>query len=121
METANQKQGHQGAITAISFSSDGKYLVSFSHEAAEVKFWNTAGSFFGILGSSRCIRTVPVKKTSSRTCPVQRPGRIDADVNGLGLGLSFTGLLDSVRFEWTSSRQVTLHYGDEKPITLSVH
>ena len=45
-------EGHTRQVTAISFSSDGRLIASFSLEENCVKFWQTSTNFFGSLAGA---------------------------------------------------------------------
>jgi WD40 repeat protein len=47
--------GHTTPVTAVSFSADGKYLATYSHDDATVRFWNTAPPLWGFSTPPRCI------------------------------------------------------------------
>jgi len=51
---------HKGAVTAVAFNPDGKFLASFSVSDCKLMFWQTAtSSLFGI-GSqqTKCVKTI---------------------------------------------------------------
>ncbi|XP_076337758.1 WD repeat-containing protein Rbcn-3B isoform X2 [Tachypleus tridentatus] len=49
---------HAAAVTACAFSSDGKYLVSYSSGENKLCFWQTATGLFGLGNAqTRCVRT----------------------------------------------------------------
>ncbi|XP_074605206.1 WD repeat-containing protein Rbcn-3B isoform X2 [Brevipalpus obovatus] len=49
---------HSAAITACSFSHDGKHLASYSMDECKLAFWSTATSLFGLGNSqTKCIKT----------------------------------------------------------------
>jgi WD40 repeat protein len=59
-------EGHKSAVTAVAFAYSGKMLASYSLEDAEVRFWATTSSFFGILGSApHCLRVIQVNPVNS--------------------------------------------------------
>lgn len=59
---------HKGAVTAVAFSPDGKYLASYSYIDHNLCFWQTASSSIFGLGSqqTKCVRTIV-------TAPIQVP------------------------------------------------
>ncbi|XP_064598877.1 WD repeat-containing protein 7-like isoform X2 [Liolophura sinensis] len=92
---------HKGAVIAVSFSPDGKYLASYSHVDSKLKFWQTgSSSLFGI-GSqqTKCVKT-------SNTPPLT--------VNPL------TNLLKMVRLVWVDNRTMVLLTVDGKETKYSV-
>lgn len=55
---------HGAAVTALSFSPDGKYLASYSMGENRLSFWQTSSGMFGLGASqTKCTKTfstVPV-------------------------------------------------------------
>jgi len=48
---------HSGPITCCSFSSDGRHLVTYCQKQAQLCFWSTATSLFGLGNSqTKCVR-----------------------------------------------------------------
>eukprot|EP01114_Cavostelium_apophysatum_P014603 TRINITY_DN3823_c0_g1_i3.p1 TRINITY_DN3823_c0_g1~~TRINITY_DN3823_c0_g1_i3.p1 ORF type:complete len:1445 (-),score=432.44 TRINITY_DN3823_c0_g1_i3:36-4370(-) len=94
-------EGHNGPISAIAFSANGKMLASYSIQDAEVRIWQTTSSLLGILGSSpHCIRTMKIN-------------RVDRN-------LSQMNLLECVRLKWSSPNAVTLMRDWEGSLTFKV-
>uniref|UniRef100_A0A0N5A9D2 WD_REPEATS_REGION domain-containing protein n=1 Tax=Syphacia muris TaxID=451379 RepID=A0A0N5A9D2_9BILA len=53
-------QAHQSAVTALSFSDDGKYLATYSAQDGKISFWQTTQTFLGMGQSQmKCVRTHP--------------------------------------------------------------
>ncbi|VDK17340.1 unnamed protein product [Anisakis simplex] len=53
-------QAHNGSVTSVSFSEDGKYLATYGAEDAKLSFWQTSQTFLGMGQSQlRCVRTQP--------------------------------------------------------------
>lgn len=49
---------HGGSITCCSFSSDGRHLVTYCKQKAQLCFWSTATSLFGLGNSQiKCVKT----------------------------------------------------------------
>ncbi|XP_010001961.1 PREDICTED: WD repeat-containing protein 7 [Chaetura pelagica] len=94
--------GHKGAITAVAFAPDGRYLATYSNSDSHLCFWQMNTSLLGSIGmlnsapQLRCIKTFQVP-------PVQpaSPGSLSA--------------LRLARLIWTSNRNVILmaHDGRE--------
>ncbi|VDN32850.1 unnamed protein product, partial [Cylicostephanus goldi] len=38
-------QAHQGPVTAVAFSEDGKYLATYGGQDAKINFWQTSQTF----------------------------------------------------------------------------
>ncbi|XP_026522073.1 WD repeat-containing protein 7 [Notechis scutatus] len=93
--------GHKGAITAVAFAPDGRYLATYSNTDSHISFWQMNTSLLGSIGmlnsapQLRCIKTYQVP-------PVQpaSPGSHNA--------------LKLVRLIWTSNRNVILMAHDGK-------
>ncbi|XP_041110330.1 WD repeat-containing protein 7-like isoform X4 [Polyodon spathula] len=93
--------GHKGPITAVSFSTDGRYLATYSNADSHISFWQMNTSLLGSIGmlnsapQLRCIKTYQVP-------PVQpvSPGSQNA--------------LKLARLIWTSNRNVILMVHDGK-------
>ena len=62
---------HGGAVTAVSYSPDGKNLASYSSSDNKLYFWQTSTGMFGLGNAqTKCTRSyntppVPVRGTSS--------------------------------------------------------
>ncbi|XP_058720836.1 WD repeat-containing protein 7 isoform X2 [Poecile atricapillus] len=94
--------GHKGAVTAVSFAPDGRYLATYSNSDSHLCFWQMNTSLLGSIGmlnsapQLRCVKTFQVP-------PVQpaSPGSL--------------GALRLARLIWTSNRNVILmaHDGRE--------
>ncbi|UYV71208.1 WDR7 [Cordylochernes scorpioides] len=55
---SQQISAHDGAITATAFSTDGKYLATYSCHEKKLCFWQTASGLFGLGNSqTKCVRT----------------------------------------------------------------
>ncbi|XP_034298376.1 WD repeat-containing protein 7 isoform X2 [Pantherophis guttatus] len=93
--------GHKGAITAVAFAPDGRYLATYSNTDSHISFWQMNTSLLGSIGmlnsapQLRCIKTYQVP-------PVQpaSPGSHNA--------------LKLVRLIWTSNRNLILMAHDGK-------
>ncbi|XP_051498402.1 WD repeat-containing protein 7 isoform X1 [Apus apus] len=93
--------GHKGAITAVAFAPDGRYLATYSNSDSHLCFWQMNTSLLGSIGmlnsapQLRCIKTYQVP-------PVQpaSPGSLSA--------------LRLARLIWTSNRNVILMAHDGK-------
>nr|XP_016850732.1 PREDICTED: WD repeat-containing protein 7 isoform X3 [Anolis carolinensis] len=93
--------GHKGAITAVAFAPDGRYLATYSNTDSHISFWQMNTSLLGSIGmlnsapQLRCIKTYQVP-------PVQpaSPGSHNA--------------LRLARLIWTSNRNVILMAHDGK-------
>ncbi|XP_070599618.1 WD repeat-containing protein 7 [Erythrolamprus reginae] len=93
--------GHKGAITAVAFAPDGRYLATYSNTDSHISFWQMNTSLLGSIGmlnsapQLRCIKTYQVP-------PVQpaSPGSHTA--------------LKLVRLIWTSNRNLILMAHDGK-------
>ncbi|XP_039945899.1 WD repeat-containing protein 7 isoform X1 [Hirundo rustica] len=93
--------GHKGAITAVAFAPDGRYLATYSNSDSHLCFWQMNTSLLGSIGmlnsapQLRCVKTYQVP-------PVQpaSPGSHNA--------------LRLARLIWTSNRNVILMAHDGK-------
>ncbi|XP_061471082.1 WD repeat-containing protein 7 isoform X2 [Rhineura floridana] len=93
--------GHKGAITAVAFAPDGRYLATYSNTDSHISFWQMNTSLLGSIGmlnsapQLHCIKTYQVP-------PVQpaSPGSHNA--------------LKLARLIWTSNRNVILMAHDGK-------
>jgi len=94
-------EGHTGPISAISFSTNGKMLSSYSIHDCEIRLWQTTSSLLGILGSNpHCIKTTKVPKVEKV--------------------LSQMNLLECVRLKWSGPATVTLMKDWEGSVTFKV-
>ncbi|KAJ8302878.1 hypothetical protein KUTeg_019274 [Tegillarca granosa] len=86
---------HSGPVIAVSVSSDGKYLATYSHADNKLKFWQTASSSLFGIGSqqTKCVKQIP-------TPPCQ--------VTNL------TNLLKLVRLVWIDNKTIIMLTVDGK-------
>ncbi|XP_077870004.1 uncharacterized protein LOC100367391 [Saccoglossus kowalevskii] len=56
--------GHQNAVTALSFSPDGKYLATYSYGDNRLFFWQTGNTLFGAIGIGSGTKCVKVYNTA---------------------------------------------------------
>ncbi|XP_074644307.1 WD repeat-containing protein 7-like [Tubulanus polymorphus] len=86
-------QGHSGAVTAVTFSPDGKYLTSYSHVDNKIMFWQNASTSVFSLGQSqtKCIKACPTP-----------PCNVTASTN----------ILKLVKLAWLDNRTVVLWTAD---------
>uniref|UniRef100_A0A1I7SSR8 WD repeat-containing protein 7 n=1 Tax=Bursaphelenchus xylophilus TaxID=6326 RepID=A0A1I7SSR8_BURXY len=62
---------HKAAITALSFSQDGKYMAAYSAQDAKISFWQSQQTFLGMgQNQIRCVKTLPAPSEF----PVVSPG-----------------------------------------------
>ncbi|XP_070535704.1 WD repeat-containing protein 7-like [Ptychodera flava] len=65
--------GHQNAVTAVSFSADGKYLATYSYGDHKLCFWQTGSTLFGAIGLGsgtkcvKCYNTVKFQASNQHT------------------------------------------------------
>ncbi|KAK6032065.1 WD domain, G-beta repeat protein [Ostertagia ostertagi] len=45
---AHNLQAHQGPVSAVAFSEDGKYLATYGDQDAKINFWQTSQTFLGM-------------------------------------------------------------------------
>ncbi|KAF9112405.1 hypothetical protein BGX27_003447 [Mortierella sp. AM989] len=121
LQTATRWQileGHRKAVSAVSFSRDGKTIVSCSIKEGTVRFWHPNPGFFGMLmgngiwGHSKSGSTGSTNQDQQGGIPSlssQQSSRTfdfalqDSIVTG-----SEETMLNHVRFEWTGDRVVKL-------------
>jgi hypothetical protein len=89
-------------------------LASYSLDDAEVRFWATTSSFFGILGSTpHCLRVLQVNPVHS-TLFVEFLKLINLE------NLSASQLLENVRLKWSTQNTVALIRSWEGSLTLKL-
>ncbi|TPX36151.1 hypothetical protein SmJEL517_g01417 [Synchytrium microbalum] len=101
LRTATRMQvleGHTKPVSAVSFSSDGKLLASFSVEENSVRFWQPAG---GLLGAASALAGVVGGVVQLRQFRTFSVGPAESNVPP-------TSVLEEVSFEWVSDRGVKL-------------
>ncbi|KHJ81018.1 hypothetical protein OESDEN_19300 [Oesophagostomum dentatum] len=59
-------QAHQGPVTAVAFSEDGKYLATYGGQDAKINFWQTSQTFLG-MGQSQ------MKLAKTQPAPALQP------------------------------------------------
>lgn len=88
---------HKSAVSACSFSPDGKYLASYSAGDNKLCFWLTATGLFGLGNSrTRCVGAIPTEPVSA------------------DLIKSPSDLLRVARLIWVASKVVILMFIDER-------
>jgi WD40 repeat protein len=91
-------KGHTGAITALSFSENGKFLSSYSIVDNQVKFWSTTAGFVIFGSTPHCVKSFAVAKVEKN--------------------VSQMNLLECVKLKWTDGVSVMLNRTWTSPITL---
>ncbi|CAG8543485.1 13126_t:CDS:2 [Ambispora leptoticha] len=105
-------EGHTKPVTAISFSGDGKLIVSCSLDEQTVRVWNPNPGLLGMLtgslaataGASR--DTKPFVNTLSSSI---KPSKTFGFNIGDDVRLSAPTILDTVHFDWVAERTVKLY------------
>ncbi|CAG8592588.1 8778_t:CDS:10 [Ambispora gerdemannii] len=98
-------EGHTKSVTAISFSGDGKVIVSCSLDERTVRVWNTSSGLLGMLSRD----SKPFVSTLSSSI---KPSRTFGFNIGDDVHLSTPTILDTVHFDWVSERTVKLYVQD---------
>ncbi|CAJ0597261.1 unnamed protein product [Cylicocyclus nassatus] len=77
---AHSLQAHQGPVTAVAFSEDGKYLATYGGQDAKINFWQTSQTFLGMGQSQMKLAKTqpapslpPVPSSPSNGVPAFRP------------------------------------------------
>lgn len=104
-------EGHTRAVTAVTFSGDGKIIVSCSLEEGTVRVWNPSPGLFGMLAGSLTNgnnsksegKKFKPLSTSTKPCKTFRFNLGD------DARLPVPSILNTVYFEWTVERTVKLH------------
>ncbi|KAI8363680.1 hypothetical protein B0O80DRAFT_19406 [Mortierella sp. GBAus27b] len=126
LQTATRWQileGHTGAVSAVSFSRDGKTIVSCSIKEGTVRLWHPNPGFFGMLmggsalwGHSKSSSTVGSGglQSSIPSLSSQQPIRTFdfALQDSIATGAE-ESMLNQVHFEWTADRVVKLSICDQ--------
>ncbi|GBB83896.1 hypothetical protein RclHR1_10560006 [Rhizophagus clarus] len=97
-------EGHTKSVTAISFSGDGRLIVSCSLEEGTVRVWNANPGFLGMIANG-----------TSRKTPLSssiRPSKTFGFNLGDDARLSVASILESVYFDWVADRTVKLYVKD---------
>ncbi|VDM53829.1 unnamed protein product [Angiostrongylus costaricensis] len=87
---AHSLQAHQGPVTAVAFSEDGKYLATYGGEDAKINFWQACQTFLG-MGQSQ------MKLVKSQPAPAMQP--VSPDDNGI---------VFRPKMVWINSKALTL-------------
>ncbi|KAF9401767.1 hypothetical protein BGX21_000671 [Mortierella sp. AD011] len=115
-------EGHHKAVSAVSFSRDGKTIVSCSIKEGTVRFWQPNPGFFGMLMGSG-IWGHPKSGSTGSTTQGQQGGipslssqqssrTFDFALQDSIVTGSEESMLSHVRFEWTGDRVVKLSVFD---------
>nr|XP_054752054.1 WD repeat-containing protein 7-like [Lytechinus pictus] len=85
--------GHQTAVTALAFSTDGKHLASYSFGDTKLCFWQSGASLLGgmISSSTKCVK-----------CYMTKPFNCTSTANQLR----------QVSVTWPHSKAIILRYVD---------
>ncbi|KAG0005763.1 hypothetical protein BGZ65_010237 [Modicella reniformis] len=130
LQTATRWQileGHVGAVSAVSFSRDGKTIVSCSIKEGTVRFWHPNPGFFGMLmgggnsfwGHSRSNSATSVTGNSSSSSSSGPSLSSQQSIRAFDFALqesiatgSEESMFSHVNFEWTGDRMVKLSIYD---------
>ncbi|KAL6725465.1 hypothetical protein Aduo_007515 [Ancylostoma duodenale] len=89
---AHSLQAHQGPVTAVAFSEDGKYLATYGGQDAKINFWQTSQTFLG-MGQSQM--------KLAKTQPAPNVPLVPASPNGTVPGFR-------PRLVWINAKALTL-------------
>lgn len=89
---AHSLQAHQGPVSAVAFSEDGKYLATYGEQDAKINFWQTSQTFLG-MGQNQ------MKLVKTQAAPSLPPGTVS--MNGTVSGFR-------PRLVWINSKALTL-------------
>ncbi|KAK6034593.1 hypothetical protein COOONC_27897 [Cooperia oncophora] len=65
---AHNLQAHQGPVSAVAFSEDGKYLATYGEQDAKINFWQTSQSFLGMgQNQMKLVKSQPAPSLSAFT------------------------------------------------------
>ncbi|KAG9297893.1 hypothetical protein G9A89_000056 [Geosiphon pyriformis] len=105
-------EGHTKPVTAISFSMDGKIIVSCSLDERTVRVWNPSPGLLGMLTGSLAAGTGATREAKPFATTLSSSIK-SVRTFGFNLGdevhLSIPMILDSVHFEWVGERTVKLY------------
>ncbi|GET66980.1 WD40 repeat-like protein [Rhizophagus irregularis] len=108
-------EGHTKSVTAITFSGDGRLIVSCSLEEGTVRVWNPNPGLLGMIAGSLTNGNGGNGNGTSRKTPLLssiRTSKTFAFNLGEDARLSVASILESVYFEWVADRTVKLHVKD---------
>ncbi|RIA87577.1 WD40-repeat-containing domain protein [Glomus cerebriforme] len=115
-------EGHTKPVTAVTFSGDGRLIVSCSLEEGTVRVWNPSPGFLGMIAGSLTNGSGGNSNGKSKTdvakgfkTPLSssiKPSKTFGFNLGEDAHLSVNSILESVYFEWAAERTVKLFVKD---------
>jgi WD40 repeat protein len=115
-------QGHTKSVSAVSFSTDGKLICSFSALENCLKFWQPYAGFFGTLVGALG-GTSAAHATSAAFANMSSGGKLKAYRSfnvGPPSNVQISSILEHVRLKWLDERGIQLNSVDNFELVFHV-